>query len=115
MQRRTAASNPKEAPADMATDPPAAATVSGDGVSPAATAARKGLPTGSAAATSDAEDGRSSAFGARQQLMMRSITGSKPLMMLDSRTGDGRFWSKVLENGNAWCPLNNSYMTRPAA
>ena len=54
---------------------PAAATISGDGVSPAASAAASGSPPGSAAATASAEAGRCAGSGSRQRRIARSIAG----------------------------------------
>src|SRR5262245_57718441 len=54
----------------------AAATISGDGVSPAARAAARGSPPGSAAATSIAEEGRLDGFFSRQRRITRSTFGS---------------------------------------
>ena len=61
---------------------PAAATISGDGVSPAARAAASGSPPGSAAATASAEAGRSAGSCSRHLRITRSIAGSR------SRTTD---------------------------
>ena len=60
----------------MASASPAAATMSGEGVSPAARAAATGSPPGSAAATDSAEAGRLRGSGARQRRMTRSTAGS---------------------------------------
>ena len=48
---------------------PAAATISGDGVSPAASAAASGSPPGSAAATASAEAGRALGIRLRQRMI----------------------------------------------
>ena len=56
---------------------PAAATISGDGVSPAASAAASGSPPGNAAATASADAGRMAGSRCRQRMMARSIAGSR--------------------------------------
>ena len=61
---------------------PAAATISGDGVSPAASAAASGSPPGSAAATASADAGRSSGAGFRHRMIANSIFGSSVVTML---------------------------------
>ena len=61
---------------------PAAATISGDGVSPAASAAASGSPPGSAADTASADAGRCAGSRSRQRRIARSIAGSR------SRTTD---------------------------
>ena len=58
---------------------PAAATISGDGVSPAASAAASGSPPGSAAATASAEGGRCAGSRSRQRRITRSTAGSRSL------------------------------------
>ncbi len=55
---------------------PAAATIAGDGVSPAASAAASGSPPGSAADTAIALAGRSVASRERQRWITRSTAGS---------------------------------------
>ncbi len=55
----------------------AAATISGEGVSPAASAAARGSPPGSAAATASAVAGRACGSRSRQREMTRSTTGSR--------------------------------------
>ena len=56
---------------------PAAASISGDGVSPAASAAASGSPPGSAAATASADPGRCAGSRSRQRRITRSIAGSR--------------------------------------
>ncbi len=70
-----------------APSPPAAATISGEGVSPAAIAAARGSPPGSAAATSDAVAGRFSGSLSRQRRMARSTAGSMSETWLDGVRG----------------------------
>ena len=62
---------------------PAAATISGDGVSPAASAAASGSPPGSAADTASADAGRRPGSGSRHRRMTRSIPGSSALTIAD--------------------------------
>ena len=54
----------------------AAATISGDGVSPAASAAASGSPPGKAAATCNADAGRFAESRSRQRKMTGSMSGS---------------------------------------
>ena len=58
---------------------PAAATISGDGVSPAASAAASGSPPGNAAATASADAGPLADRGLRQRMIARSIFGIEAL------------------------------------
>jgi len=60
----------------VALSPPAAATISGDGVSPAASAAARGSPPGSDADTRIAEAGRRAGSLSRQRTIASSIAGS---------------------------------------
>ncbi len=66
---------------------PAAATISGEGVSPAANAAANGSPPGSAAPTLKAERGRCEGSRSRQRRMARSTAGSKFLTTLEGGMG----------------------------
>ena len=54
---------------------PAAATISGDGVSPAASASANGSPPGNADETASAEDGRPAGSGSRHFRITRSMEG----------------------------------------
>jgi hypothetical protein len=63
---------------------PAAATISGDGVSPAASAAASGSPPGSEAITAWAEGGRLFGSSSRQRAITRSTAGSMSRTMLDT-------------------------------
>lgn len=63
-----------------ASSPPAAATISGEGVSPAASAAASGSPPGNDMATAMAEAGRCAGSFSRQRRMARSTAGSVPAM-----------------------------------
>ena len=86
---------------------PAAATISGDGVSPAANVAASGSPPGSAAATASAEAGRRSGSGSRHRRMMWSIAASialttcgrrlerSRLVLVDEVTDGGRGDTRV--------------------
>jgi hypothetical protein len=69
---------------------PAAATSSGDGVSPAARAAASGSPPGSPAATAIAEAGRCRGSGCRQRMITRSAVGSRSRATLVMLTGAAR-------------------------
>jgi hypothetical protein len=62
---------------------PAAATISGDGVSPAASAAASGSPPASAAATAIADDGRRAGSLSRQRTITRSTAGSMSGIRVD--------------------------------
>src|SRR5438132_7393474 len=64
-----------------------AATISGEGVSPAASAAAIGSPPGSAAATCNADEGRSSGSFRRQRSITFSIDGSRPLTISEGVVG----------------------------
>src|SRR5258708_35125545 len=77
---------------ETAVPSPASATISGDGVSPAASAAASGSPPGSAAATERAEDGRRAGSASRQRRMTRSTFGSNPSTKLDGDAGDVSDW-----------------------
>ncbi len=66
---------------------PAAATISGEGVSPAAMAAARGSPPGNAAATAFADAGRLAGSGSRQRRMARSVAGSIPATWLERLFG----------------------------
>src|SRR5580765_2490110 len=61
----------------------ASATICGDGVSPAASAAASGSPPGRAAATASAETGRSKGSLCRQLRMTRAAAGSNPSTRLE--------------------------------
>ena len=63
---------------------PEAATISGDGISPAASAAAIGSPPGRATATARADAGRRSGSFSRQRSMIRSTAGSMSLTWLDT-------------------------------
>ncbi len=67
---------------------PAAATISGEGVSPAASAAASGSPPGSAAATASAEGGRWRGSRSRQRSTARSTAGSRPSTRAVGRVGE---------------------------
>ncbi len=67
--------------------PPAPATISGDGVSPAATAIVRGSPPGSAAASAAADGGRFAGTGSKQRRIARSTAGSIPLICVDGLLG----------------------------
>ena len=54
---------------------PAAATISGEGVSPAATVAASGSPPGNAAAAARADAGLAAGSRERQRMIARSISG----------------------------------------
>jgi hypothetical protein len=66
---------------------PAAATISGDGVSPAASAAANGSPPGSAADTCNAEMGRFAGSFSRHRSITRSISGSRSRTSVDGFVG----------------------------
>ena len=66
---------------------PAAATISGDGVSPAASAACNGSPPGKEWATASALAGRSTGSLSRQRRIARSTTGSSPSMKSEGVVG----------------------------
>jgi len=66
---------------------PAAATISGEGVSPAAMAAASGSPPGSAAATCAAEDGRCAGSFSMQRRIARSTAGSISLTSMEGEVG----------------------------
>ena len=66
---------------------PAAATISGEGVSPAASAAASGSPPGSAAATCVAEDGLCAGSFSMQRRITRSTAGSMSLTTDDGAVG----------------------------
>lgn len=72
----TEASIDQACPGERAPTLPAAATSAGDGVSPAATAARSGSPPGSAAITRCAEAGRSWGPSSMQRRITFSTAGS---------------------------------------
>ena len=80
-------------------DSPEAATISGEGVSPAAMAAISGSPPGSAAATSRTDLGRCEASFCRQRRITRSTTGS-----ISSTSDEG------CEIEDSWCCRNISGM-----
>ena len=65
----------------------AAATISGDGVSPAASAAASGSPPGSADATAMADEGRRAGSCSRQRRITRSIAGSSRRRSSDGFVG----------------------------
>ncbi len=69
---------------------PAAATISGDGVSPAAIAAARGLPPGKAAATCIAERGRDAGSFSRQRRITRSTAASISGVSLEGGVGCSR-------------------------
>jgi len=66
---------------------PEAATIPGDGVSPAASAAASGSPPGSAAATCATELGRARGSFSRQRMITRSTTGSMSRVISEGATG----------------------------
>ena len=68
--------------------PPAAAIIAGEGVSPAASAAAKGSPPGSAAATSVADFGRADGSFSKHRTIARSTVGSMSATTLEGRTVD---------------------------
>ncbi len=73
----TNASAARPRPTLSASCSPAATSIAGEGVSPAASAAASGSPPGSDAATVSADGGRCSGSFARQRRMTRSIAGSR--------------------------------------
>ncbi len=83
---------------------PDAATISGDGVSPAASAAAIGSPPGSAIATFNADEGRLRGSVSRQRRITRSIVGSRSLT---SEVG-------VVCESPGRRPVNISCNTRPS-
>ncbi len=68
--------------------PAASATISGDGVSPAASAAARGSPPEMAAATDRADFGRLAGSGSRQLRIARFTVGSRPSIWLDGRAAE---------------------------
>src|SRR6202522_3714805 len=66
---------------------PDAATICGEGVSPAARAAANGSPPGRLAATARADDGRCEGSGSRQRRMALSTAGSSSFTSEDGLTG----------------------------
>jgi hypothetical protein len=98
---------------------PEAATSSGDGVSPAASAAAIGSPPGSTAATARADARRRAGSGSRQRRIARSTAGSSPSTSTRGLAGVDSFCrqcsSSMLEASNARRPVNSSYITRPSA
>src|ERR1035438_7854477 len=66
---------------------PAAATISGDGVSPAASAAASGSPPGRAAATARADAGRAAGSTSRQRRITRSTAGSMSRTSVEGVSG----------------------------
>src|SRR5262245_38163140 len=66
---------------------PDAATMSGDGVSPAASASASGSPPGSAAASANADGGRSFGLGSRHRRIARSIAESRSGTSVDGFAG----------------------------
>lgn len=86
-----------------------AATISGDGVSPAASASASGSPPGSARATASADCGRLAASGSRHFAIRRSTAGSTSLITLAALGTAVR--SRV---SNARLPVNISKSTRPS-
>src|SRR4029077_12383397 len=101
---RKTPSAPHASAGDTAPLSPASATLSGDGVSPAARAAASGSPPGSAAATARADGGRRAGSGSRQRRRTRSTIGSNPSM---NDEGDEGVASDVGET-NAFFPVNSS-------
>jgi hypothetical protein len=91
---------------------PAAATISGDGVSPAAKAAASGSPPGSAAATASAEVGRWVGSLSRQRRMTRSTAGSSPETWVVGIVGVLSCWRRINSAAdgasNARLPVNSS-------
>ena len=81
-----------------------AATISGDGVSPAASAAAIGSPPGSAIATFSADDGRRFGSSSRHLRIKRSTAGSRSLTR-----SVGLVCVPVRR-----LPVNISYKTRPS-
>ena len=98
---------------------PAAATISGDGVSPAASAAASGSPPGRAADTASAEAGRRAGSGSRQRRMARSIAGSIAVTIVDGGVIDRVSCcvtrSPTVAAVKARRPVKSSYITRPSA
>src|ERR1700691_1384742 len=95
---------------------PDAATICGEGVSPAASAAASGSPPGRAAATLSTVAGRADGSVSRQRRMTRSITGLRSLT-----TDDGRLTVLSLLvrdfsgdfSEKARLPVKTSYSTSP--
>jgi hypothetical protein len=88
------------------------ATISGEGVSPAASAAASASPPGRAAATASAERGRSAGSFSRQRSIARSIEGSKLGIRLDGEDGVSswccRVSSAIVVALKAGFPVNSS-------
>jgi hypothetical protein len=98
---------------------PAAATISGEGVSPAANTAASGSPPGKAAATARADPGRRDGSGSRQRRSAASIAGSIVLTTADGAVRSPVSYcatrSPTVFATNARRPVNSSYITRPSA
>ena len=96
---------------------PAAATISGDGVSPAASAAASGSPPGNAAAICRAEAGRFAGFFSRQRSITRSTRGSMSFKCADGAVGAlfsrSRAISSYVAASYGFFPVNISYITKP--
>ena len=98
-------------------DPPAAATASGEGVSPAESVAAR-RPPGNAAATAMGEAGLRAGSRSRQRRMTCSIAGSTSGKSSERPTCGGPFLESApgaASGGNARRPVNISYNTRPSA
>src|SRR5579863_1598 len=100
---------------------PAAATICGEGVSPAANAAASGSPPGKAAATLSTFAGRAEASVSRQRRITFSTIGSRSFTTDDGLLGPGRLGvlpSRSLAGADdfsvkARFPVKTSYNTRP--
>lgn len=96
---------------------PAAATILGEGVSPAARAAARGSPPGSAADTASADAGRRAGSFSKQRRIARSTAGSISVMIVDGWVGlisrCNRTSSETVAALNAAFPVNISYRTKP--
>jgi hypothetical protein len=99
-------------------DAPPSATISGDGVSPAARAAASGSPPGSAAATAIADGGRSVGSFSRHRRITRSTIGSMSSTKLEGELGGPlsriRFSSAGDRALYASRPVKTSYSTSPS-
>ena len=98
---------------------PAAATASGDGVSPAATAASSGSVTGSPASTARAEAGRAAGSSCTQAWIIFSSAGCAMRATLESF---GDFASRCSATSVSTeraskkrCPVTISYAISPSA
>ena len=97
---------------EIAPRPPAAATISGEGVSPAASAAASGSPPGNAAATCATDDGRCAGSFSRHLRITRSTAGSNPGATFDGAVGASSVCfllrSSRLAASNAFLPVDSS-------